>query len=127
MKSLIAPLTLLALASLSAPAFAAEENASEVLYPQSHQAFFYIDNGVDAPHYEHVYSSMPPIDPSDYRLDFAEIDRNGNGYLTRREVRNYQGCGCTATARANLLREFRATDPNKDGRLYAASIQDWLD
>ena len=123
MKTPAIPLPALALSLAIAPTVHAHDTTAWHDHP--HEAFFWVDN-VEGGHYEDVYSSMPPLNPHDYYLSFEELDRNGNGYITSSEVRSYNGCGCTEKARQNLLREFKATDPNHDGRLSRDDLGDWL-
>ena len=112
---------LVATLAFAAPALADDTNE---WHTHEHQRFFWVDG--DPGHYEHVYSSIPEVDPHDYYLAFEDLDRNHNGYITRSEVRRYTGCNCTEKTRANLLREFNATDPNHDGRLHKDELGDWL-
>lgn len=113
-------LALATLTCLSSPAVFAHDTPGE-RHEHEHEAFFLVED-----HYEHVYSSMPPINPYDYFLDLQAMDANGNGSLSRREIKHYTGCGCTTVARDNLLREFRVTDVNKDGQLSKKELGNWL-
>lgn len=119
MKHILPLLALSGLAFFATPSFA--HDTPGVAHDHEYEAFFFVDD-----HYEHVYSSMPEINPSDYFVDFSELDANGNGYITRTEVSSYSGCGCTAKAQANLLREFHVADVNRDNRLSASEMGDWL-
>lgn len=73
-----------------------------------------------------VSSSMPEVNPMDYYLDFDELDADQNGFLTRQEIEDYIGCGCSQASRDNLLREFRVMDKNADRRLSREDLGSWL-
>lgn len=72
---------------------------------------------------DHVAIGMPALNPSDYHVDFAMLDHNGDGKVTRGEVRAKWNNG---KAYQNLWREFNATDPNHNGLLTRAELGDWL-
>lgn len=52
---------------------------------------------------------------SDYRVSIADLDRNGDGVLTRDEIPENHA----------LSSEFRLVDRNRDGRITAEELADW--
>ena len=54
---------------------------------------------------------------SNYQIDFAATDKNGDGVVVRSEV---QG-------NPDLQREFHVVDLDNNGRLTAVELQDWID
>jgi Ca2+-binding EF-hand superfamily protein len=66
-----------------------------------------------------VREHAPDSISSNYHVDFAALDKNGNGSLSRAEVR--------ASGNADLEREFRVVDANHDGRLSKEEMKSWLD
>jgi hypothetical protein len=64
-----------------------------------------------------VRSWMPEALPNaaDYRVEVADLDGNGDGSITRREVP--QGHA--------LESEFMLVDRNRDGRISEAELSDW--
>lgn len=52
----------------------------------------------------------------EYKIDFASLDRNGDGSLNRSE----------ASANATLTGEFRAVDSDRNGRLSKAELTGWM-
>lgn len=52
----------------------------------------------------------------EYKIDFASLDRNGDGSLNRNE----------ASANATLMGEFRAVDSNRNGRLSKDELKGWM-
>lgn len=56
---------------------------------------------------------------SNYRVDFGAVDRNGDGNVSRGEVR--------ASGNADLDREFHVVDANHNGRLSKEEMKGWLD
>lgn len=73
--------------------------------------------------YEHdgrqvIIRSYEPRTVSDgrYRVDFAALDADGDGYVSRAEAR----------AHPALDAEFRAIDVNRDGRLSREELAGWL-
>ncbi|WP_337243774.1 hypothetical protein [Luteimonas sp. gir] len=57
-----------------------------------------------------------PATTSPYRIDFAALDVNGDGYISRAEAR----------ANPTLSAEFDAVDSNRDGRLSREELAGWL-
>jgi Ca2+-binding EF-hand superfamily protein len=53
----------------------------------------------------------------EYRIDFAALDANGDGSLSRTEVRS----------NATLTGEFRAVDNDHNGRLSKEELKGWMD
>lgn len=56
---------------------------------------------------------------SNYRIDFAAMDTNGDGNIVRAEV--------SASGNADLMREFHVVDANHNGRLTREELKGWLD
>ena len=56
---------------------------------------------------------------SNYRIDFAGLDRNGDGHLSHGEV--------NASGNEDLIREFVAVDINRNGRLSKDELKGWTD
>jgi outer membrane biosynthesis protein TonB len=56
---------------------------------------------------------------SNYRIDFGAMDRNGDGHISRGEVR--------ASGNEDLVREFHVVDRNSNGRLTREELKGWLD
>ena len=54
---------------------------------------------------------------SSYHVDFAALDKNNDGMLSRSEV--------TASGNADLMREFVAVDINHNGRLSRDEMKGW--
>lgn len=52
-----------------------------------------------------------------YRVDFAAMDANGDGAITRAEARG----------NPDLTREFHVVDGNHDGRLSREEMKGWID
>jgi Ca2+-binding EF-hand superfamily protein len=65
-----------------------------------------------------TFTSHPgnSISPN-YHVDFAAMDANGDGAITRAEARG----------NADLMREFHVVDANHDGRLGRDEMKGWLD
>ncbi|WP_255516454.1 hypothetical protein [Luteimonas suaedae] len=62
-----------------------------------------------------VNSQLPNSVVGQYRIDFAALDSNSDGHLSRSEAR----------ANASLSAEFDATDSNRDGRLSQEELSGW--
>lgn len=56
------------------------------------------------------------IEGAQYRVDFAALDADGDGYISRVEAR----------AHPTLDAEFNAIDSNRDGRLSREELAGWL-
>jgi hypothetical protein len=56
---------------------------------------------------------------SNYRIDFAAMDANGDGHIVRGEV--------SASGNDDLMREFHVVDANRNGRLTREELKGWLD
>lgn len=54
---------------------------------------------------------------SNYKVDFAAMDSNNDGSISRAE----------AKGNADLVREFRVVDANNNGRLSKEEMKGWLD
>lgn len=63
-----------------------------------------------------VTSEEPNSIKGDYHIDFAKLDRNHDGYISRAE----------AKADPTLEREFDAIDTQHSGRLSKAQLEGWL-
>jgi len=66
-----------------------------------------------------VRSHEPDSISNNYHVDFAALDKNGDGSLSRGEVR--------ASGNADLMREFRVVDANHNGRLAKDEMKGWTD
>ena len=66
-----------------------------------------------------VQSQAPNSISSNYRVDFATLDGNGDGNVSRAEVR--------ASGNDDLMREFHVVDANHNGRLTKEEMKGWLD
>ena len=56
------------------------------------------------------------VEGAQYRVDFAALDTDGDGYISRAE----------AGAHSTLTAEFNAIDSNRDGRLSREELAGWL-
>jgi len=65
-----------------------------------------------------VREQQPDSISSNYKVDYAALDKNGNGSVSRAEVR--------ASGNDDLAREFHVVDGNHDGRLTEAEMKGWL-
>lgn len=65
-----------------------------------------------------VREQQPDSISSNYKVDYAALDKNGNGSVSRAEVR--------ASGNDDLAREFHVVDGNHDGRLTEAELKGWL-
>lgn len=63
-----------------------------------------------------VTSEEPDSIKGDYHIDFAKLDRNHDGYISREE----------AKADPTLEREFDALDTHHSGRLSKAQLEGWM-
>jgi Ca2+-binding EF-hand superfamily protein len=66
-----------------------------------------------------VTSHAPDSVSSNYHVDFAAIDKNGDGSLSRSEV--------SASGNEDLVREFHVVDANHNGRLSKDEMKGWTD
>lgn len=62
-----------------------------------------------------VSSRAPDSVVGQYRVDFAALDGNGDGHITRAEARG----------NASLTAEFHVADRNADGRLTPEELSGW--
>lgn len=62
---------------------------------------------------DHPGNSISP----NYHIDFAAMDSNGDGVITRREGRG----------NSDLMREFHVVDLDDNGRLSRVEMKDWID
>ncbi|WP_407354226.1 hypothetical protein [Luteimonas sp. R10] len=62
-----------------------------------------------------INSRPPDSVVGQYRIDFAALDGNGDGHLSRSEAR----------ANESLSAEFDAADRNRDGRLSQEELSGW--
>ena len=65
-----------------------------------------------------VREQQPDSISSNYKVGYAALDKNGNGSVSRAEVR--------ASGNDDLAREFHVVDGNHDGRLTEAEMKGWL-
>ena len=65
-----------------------------------------------------VREQQPDSISSNYKVDYAALDKNGNGSVSRGEVR--------ASGNDDMVREFHVVDGNHDGRLTEAEMKGWL-
>ena len=63
-----------------------------------------------------VTSEEPNSIKGDYHINFAKLDRNHDGYISRDE----------AKADPTLEREFAAVDTKHAGRLSKAQLEGWM-
>lgn len=63
-----------------------------------------------------VTSEEPDSVHGDYHIDFATLDRDHDGYISRQE----------AQANPTLAREFDALDSHRSGRLSRAQLEGWM-
>ncbi len=63
-----------------------------------------------------VTSEEPDSIRGDYHIDFAKLDRNHDGFISREE----------AKADPTLEREFDALDTHHTGRLSKAQLEGWM-
>ncbi len=63
-----------------------------------------------------VTSEEPDSIRGDYHIDFATLDRNHDGFISRAE----------AKANPTLEREFDALDTHRTGRLSKAQLEGWM-
>lgn len=63
-----------------------------------------------------VTSEEPDSVRGDYHIDFATLDRDHDGYISRQE----------AQANPTLAREFAALDSHRSGRLSRAQLEGWM-
>ncbi|HJR75177.1 MAG TPA: EF-hand domain-containing protein, partial [Luteimonas sp.] len=62
-------------------------------------------------------NSLPPDSVvGEYKIDFAAMDKNGDGNLSRAEARS----------NATLTQEFRAVDVDNNGRLSKNELKGWM-
>jgi hypothetical protein len=66
-----------------------------------------------------VQSHEPDSVSSNYKVDFSALDKNGDGNVSRAEVR--------ASGNEDLMREFHVVDANHHGRLTQEEMKGWLD
>ncbi|NZA26704.1 hypothetical protein H0E84_09925 [Luteimonas sp. SJ-92] len=62
-----------------------------------------------------ISSHLPDSVVGDYRVDFAALDANGDGRISRAEART----------NASLTAEFHVADSNGDGRLTPDELSGW--
>ena len=63
-----------------------------------------------------VTSEEPDSIRGDYHIDFATLDRDHDGFISRRE----------AQANPTLAREFDALDTHRSGRPDKAQLEGWM-
>ena len=63
-----------------------------------------------------VTSSPADSVVGEYKIDFAALDKNGDGNLSRAEVKS----------NATLTMEFRAVDHDRNGRLSKDELKGWM-
>ena len=63
-----------------------------------------------------VTSEEPDSVRGDYHIDFATLDRNHDGFISRQE----------AQANPTLAREFDALDTHRSDRLDKAQLEGWM-
>lgn len=63
-----------------------------------------------------VTSEEPDSIRGGYHIDFATLDRNHDGFISRQE----------AQANPTLAREFDALDTHHSGRLSKAQLEGWM-
>lgn len=66
-----------------------------------------------------VNQQQPDSISSNYHIDFAAMDGNGDGNISRAEVRK--------SGNDDLMREFHVVDRNHNGRLTQEELKGWLD
>ena len=66
-----------------------------------------------------VREQQPDSISSNYKVDFGAMDKNGDGNVSRSEVR--------ASGNADLAREFHVVDANHNGRLTKEEMKGWID
>ncbi|MCC4591603.1 hypothetical protein LL974_10685 [Xanthomonas campestris pv. cannae] len=104
MKRIVPRLVPFAFALLAAPALAMAQSApDEVTLHQNGQII-------------NVTSVEPNSIVGDYHIDFAKLDRNHDGYISRAE----------AKADPTLYAEFDAVDVHHHGRLSKADLEGWM-
>ena len=65
-----------------------------------------------------VRSHAPDSISSNYKVDWSALDKNGDGNVSRSEVR--------ASGNEDLMREFHVVDGNHNGRLSKEEMKGWL-
>ena len=65
-----------------------------------------------------VREHQPDSISSNYKIDFAALDKNSDGNVSRSEVRS--------SGNADLEREFHVVDANRNGRLTKDEMKGWL-
>jgi len=65
-----------------------------------------------------VRQHEPDSISSNYKVDFGALDKNGDGNVSRAEVR--------ASGNDDLEREFHVVDTNHNGRLTKEEMKGWL-
>ena len=66
-----------------------------------------------------VREQQPDSVSSNYKVDYGALDKNGDGNVSRSEVR--------ASGNEDLMREFHVVDANHNGRLTQEEMKGWLD
>ncbi|KGQ18906.1 hypothetical protein LF41_229 [Lysobacter dokdonensis DS-58] len=65
-----------------------------------------------------VREHAPDSVSSNYKVDWSALDKNGDGNVSRAEVR--------ASGNDDLAREFHVVDANHNGRLSKEEMKGWL-